>query len=223
MTERNSACPMNRKKNTNFKRVDNVLNRVMVKLGLEKRLKEHTLMSMWPYLVGEPWDKRSRSLFIDSQNNLVVSVADASTGQELSLLKTNIMRKLRSAAATLQLEISGLRFDLKHFHGKTIEDLLVSCQRTLPEPSAADLNEIALTTFELEEISRLKSSLEQTETGGVSAQRIVGLFERELRLRHWRKANGYPICRFCGMPAPTLLGPDSYCSPCFFGDKQKAL
>src|SRR5215468_10772901 len=78
-----------------LKRVDAVLEQLVRKLGLDRRLREQTLMNLWPHLLGEPWARKFRCLFIDSENNLVVALADAATGQELSLMKPAILAKLR--------------------------------------------------------------------------------------------------------------------------------
>jgi hypothetical protein len=96
--------------------INSILNTVSDRLNLGRRLKEHAVMEMWPLVVGITWAQRTRPLCIDKQSNLVVSVADASTGQELSLLKPQIMSKLVSAANSAGVELAGLRFDLKHFH-----------------------------------------------------------------------------------------------------------
>jgi hypothetical protein len=92
------------------------LNDVAGSLNLEARLKEHAIMDIWPAVVGEPMAARTRVRQIDRQRNLVVSVKDAATGQELSLLKPRIMSKLISFADSQGIVLNGLRFDLKHFH-----------------------------------------------------------------------------------------------------------
>jgi hypothetical protein len=96
--------------------INSILNDVAGSLNLDGRLKEHAIMDIWPTLVGEPMAARTRVRLIDKQRNLVVSVKDAATGQELSLLKPAIMNKLVSAADSAGVVLKGLRFDLKHFH-----------------------------------------------------------------------------------------------------------
>ncbi len=96
--------------------INSILSTVTDRLNLNRRLQEHVVMDMWPQIVGAAWAERTRPLCVDKQSNLVVSVADASTGQELSLLKPQIMSKLVSAASSTGVKLAGLRFDLKHFH-----------------------------------------------------------------------------------------------------------
>lgn len=86
-------------------------------------------MEMWPSMVGQTMAMRTRVFFIDKQRNLVVSVADAATAQELSLLKPQIMSKLMSASAAVGAEIAGLRLDMKHFYDqRTINSGAKACE-----------------------------------------------------------------------------------------------
>src|SRR5579883_2844975 len=74
-------------KKNGLETVNKLLPDVLSKLGLDRRLKEHAAMQIWISLLPGAILERSRPLFIDSQRNLVVAVADASVGQEISLLK----------------------------------------------------------------------------------------------------------------------------------------
>lgn len=111
-----SKAQSTRKPAKEFARVADVLNQLTLNLGLDRRLREHALMELWPTLAGDIFAKCSRPLFIDSASNLVVSVKDASVGQELSLTKRNLLPSLQRAAATLGLKINGIRLDLKSYH-----------------------------------------------------------------------------------------------------------
>ena len=108
--------PNLKRKQANFATMSNLMNKLVVKLGLDQRLKEHALMYLWPSVVGETFATNSRCLFIDNERKLVVSVKDASVGQELSLLRREILRKMQIAAHNLGVKIEGIRFDMKHFH-----------------------------------------------------------------------------------------------------------
>ena len=92
-------------------------------------------------LVSQFFSERSRALFIDNEGALVVAVKDASSGQELTLLKPQLLPKLKSLAANLNLTIKDLRFELKHFHQNATNPIF-SPQRNnpeLPEPSEDEL------------------------------------------------------------------------------------
>lgn len=181
--------------------VNSVLNRVMSKLGLDKRLREHTFLSLWPTFVPSAIADRSRPLFIDAERNLVVSVADAATGQELSMMKTRVLAKVAAAGRSLGIEIRGIRPDMKHYHSASTMVIhpLASDER-LAVPTDAELAAITLNAAEQEELSNLREELAGTQAGG----RMVKLYERELRLRRWRIAHKYPCCDECGNPVERL-------------------
>lgn len=181
--------------------VSTVLNRVMSKLGLDKRLREHTFLSLWPTFVPSSIADRSRPLFIDAERNLVVSVADAATGQELSMMKSRVLGKVAAAARSLGIEIRGIRPDMKHYHSaSTMAIHPLASDARLPAPTEAELAAVRLNAAEMEELSNLSEELRGAETG----ERMVKLYERELRLRRWRIAHKYPCCDECGNPVERL-------------------
>lgn len=201
----------------NFQRVDRVLNRVVGALGLERRLRERTFMSLWPNLVGQPWAQKSRCLFVDAEGKLVVALSDAATGQELSLMKATILARLISAGRALGVAVKGIRFDLKHYH-ESASDCRQPTGRALvrlPEPSDGDLAAVELSADERRQVDELAACLSATHGTVVPPERVVALFERQLRLRSWRRLAGYPQCVSCGEPAPVLHGDGSLCAACF--------
>lgn len=215
-----SARDLNNKrkpfKAKSFNRVDNVLNQVLGTLGLDRRLKEHTVMNLWPVIIGEPWASRSRSLFIDAEGQLVVTVSDASLGQELSLMKPSIIKKLRQTGQSLGVNITGLRFDLKHFYRKDLPEEQDRESLILPEPTQAELDELALNTEELEQLSQLNQSLAaDAQSNAPASRRVLAVFEQELRIRHWRRIKGFPLCAACQLPARSLRSGERICMPCY--------
>lgn len=200
-----------------FKRVDRVLGAVATRLGLDTRLKEHAIMSLWPVIAGPPWDARTRALFVDCEGNLVVAVADSSTGQELSMLKKRFIDSLRAASRSIGLEVKGLRLDLKHFHSAT-ETLPLPQFQVPRKPSEAELSAVALSDDELMQIVEMKSNLDASAVpSSVSSERIAALFERDLRMKRWQRQQGFPLCSRCGLPSPVLLSDDLLCPACHYG------
>lgn len=199
-------------------RVDGVLSRVVHNLGLDKRLKERTLMDIWPTIAGGVLGERSRGLFIDYQGTLVVSVRDAATGHELSLLKPQLFKKMQAAARGLSINLTGLRFDLKHFHKHESDHTLPEAAPPLPEPTVEDLANVILGETELNELKEAVAQFEHSHSRAISdlPARLAALFERQLRLKQWRKKHGYPLCPQCKDIAAQLHGTDALCSACYF-------
>lgn len=220
--EGSNVTPLRQGRRKAFKTLESVLTRVMSGLGLEQRLKEHALIDLWPVIAGEPWDRKSRALFLDHEQNLVVSVADASTGQELSLLKPQLIKKINTAGKSLGVSVRGMRLDLKHFHAKPPGEFeLAAMNKKLPEPTAEELESIELCPEDRKQIERmlveLRSAEGEVSRSPVSAQRVVALFEKELKLRQWRREHDYPICASCGIPAAMLLEGEGICLVCHYG------
>lgn len=202
-----------RLKRKNFASISGVLPRVLRDLGLDKRLKEHTFLNLWPHIVGEPFGSRARPLFIDSERNLVVAVQDASVGQEMGFHKTALLAKLKQAAIGVGIDFRGMRFDMKRFWEGKNEAFADEGTKALPIPSKDDLQKIQLSEAELGTIAGLGIEL----SGGSEelVRRMRQLFELELRVRHYREANGYPHCGNCGDVTERLHGTDLICSMCF--------
>lgn len=203
--------------------VNKVLNKVVSSLNLDKRLKEHTLMSLWPTMIGETFATKSRPLFIDHEGNMVIAVSEAAVGQELSLMRTQLVKRLRIAGNGLGIEIRGMRFDMKHFHRKeepiTEKESAGARRQKLIEnsPGPEDLRAVTLTEEEWADIQALKTRL--TAADGENPQihdRIVCLYEKELRARRWMEANVSTRCQTCNQPSAMLYGSQGLCSMCFF-------
>lgn len=233
--------PPHRQKKSKFTNVSNVLNTLVTKLGLDRRLRERALMNLWPIVAGDTFALNTRPLFIDYENNLVVSVRDASTAQELSFHKRQIANKLKAAGRGTGITIEGIRFDLKHFHqaGDRNDEATAfptgseaSHPRESPSlsfssnsPDAQTLSGVELKTSEINEIDALKSEIERNsrvfldraseEEIGALSQRIARMAERDLRLKKWRELNGFPLCQNCGTPANRLHTQAGICLYCY--------
>ena len=204
----------------NFSDISRVLPQVLRKLGLDSRLKEQTFMNLWPHIVGHPFGTLSRPLFIDHERNIVVAVRDASTGQEMTFAKVQLLKAIRQAARGVGIEITGMRFDLKRYNEGPVDpiiEVLPDPSHGLPEPSAEDLAAIVVTREQYEEIAALGLSYKEAQPDAADAlvSRVQSLFEKEIRLRTWREGKGYPRCSKCGDVTPRLHGITLICAQCF--------
>lgn len=202
--------------------VNKVLNKIVSNLNLDKRLKEHTLMGLWPTIVGEPFASKSRPLFIDHQGNMVVAVSEAAVGQELSLMRSQLVKRLRIAGKGLSIDVQGIRFDLKHYHRKDdsqiAQEAYAKSRRTAEKtPGPAELASITLTEEEEAEIKALKTRLTAADGDNEKLHdRVVALYEKELRARKWMEENVSTRCQLCKQPSPMVYGSQGLCPPCFF-------
>jgi hypothetical protein len=189
---------------SNLDQVEKVLPSVLAKLGLEKRLREHTLMQVWSGLLSEKLAQRCRPLFIDHQHNLVVAVADAAVAQELSLMKSRLVKGLAATARSLGIELVSLRMDMKNFH--RLEEKAVVEEPPLPQPSDAELLAITLSNHDMQLICDLSRSLPVAQ--GQKAElnvMVLRAYERQLRLAEWRHRHSFPVCQACDNPVSRLF------------------
>jgi predicted nucleic acid-binding Zn ribbon protein len=230
------GAPPHRKK-TRFACVGNVLNSVVTKLGLDRRLREQALLNLWPIVVGDTFASKTRPLFIDCENNLVVAAQDAAVAQEMSFIKREITNKLKRAGQSTGITIVGVRLDLKHYHrlnqdldsnnaslsGVKVDNVSVD-DGLLERPDDLSLAAVSLSESELDEIEELKAGIEQNlssygdstvaQTSQMS-ERIARLVEREMRVTKWQKIKGFPSCSQCGLPAGRLHSRAGLCSYCY--------
>jgi len=199
--------------------INDVLGGLVSSMGLDRRLKEHTLMTLWPVLVGDLFALKSRPLFIDHESNMVIAVKDASTGQELSMAKPEILKKVQAAGRSIGISVGGLRFDLKHFHRVEtgFGEYQIDTEETLPQPTAEELRQINLSESDQLELKQLRIRLSDgLNTVADLSERIYLISEKEMRLRQWQREHKYPLCSRCASPAARLHGSLAVCNNCFF-------
>lgn len=196
--------------------VNQVLNKVVSGLGLEQRLKEQALMSLWPAIAGDALADKSRPLFIDAESFLVLTVKDGAVGQELSLRKSELLKQLRVLARGIGVEVRGLRFTLKHFHSRPAADVVQTTRRQqMPSPTEKELDEIALSDADLRELANLRSRLEQAADREL-CERMISIYEKKIRVRHWRILHRFPRCPRCSEPSDGFHGKENVCRECYF-------
>lgn len=211
MRQRRSAPQEPRKRPETLAAVEKVLPAVLSKLGFEKRLKEHTLLDLAYQSLPPPIRKRAKPVFIDMQKNLVLAAADAATAQELSMLRAKLLAVLAPCAASLGLDLLGLRVDMKSFHRIKMQE---ECAKE-EEPMLATLEENELRQLDLsqkdeEQVAEFVSGLEAAACAGQKAlepeikKKMIRAYESQLRLISWRKERGYPCCTACGLPVRGL-------------------
>jgi hypothetical protein len=226
-----------------FADVGQVLDAVVGKLGLDRRLREQALFNLWPVLIENQFVSKTRPLYVDYENNLVVAVQDASVAQELTFHKREITNKLKRAGLTTGVRIEGLRIDLKHYHslmanpqsddvtlGASSMQLHRDPSFAQMEPDQQDLAAISLSEDQLAEIGQLQvtiesnlSTLNTSTAGGAKelAYRIGQILTRQIRLAKWRQMKGFPNCSRCGFSTGQLHTAEKICSYCYLQQEPK--
>jgi len=76
-----------------MRKVGNILDKVMKKLGLFERYNEQKSILLWEDIVGEKISRRSKALYAKN-GKLVVEVENTAWMNELAFLKVNIIEKI---------------------------------------------------------------------------------------------------------------------------------
>ncbi len=77
------------------RRIKRILNAILRKLGLEKRIKEYAILSFWNDAVGESIALHTKPIKV-YDGRMTVLVESSSWTQELTFLKSGIMERLNS-------------------------------------------------------------------------------------------------------------------------------
>lgn len=212
------------KKNFGLTSLETLLPGVMGKMGLEKRLKEHSFMQLWFNVCGSSLKDLSRPLYIDHERNLVIGASNAAVAQEISLMRSKLLSELGRMARSLGLELKGIRIDLKNFHQPQEKPQEVLERPALKEPAAGELEELMLSKSDQELLKKISQDIAAENPDPATSdslrasinKRVMQAFERQLKLQVWRRLNGYPVCQSCDLPSPRLhaLHGNNICFTC---------
>lgn len=209
-----------RRKKSSFTNLSDVLGPLVADIKLDQRLREHSLFSLWPYIVGDNLARLSRPVFFDHAGVMVVACSDASCAQELSLKKIQIQDQLFKAGKGMNIKVSGLRFDIKlarYVKDEEIKDPVKEASKVINIPDIAEIErEVDLKPEDLRELEALKIALINDEvTDPKMIDRILMVHKRELNLREWYRQNGCPTCPSCRLPVARLHWEAGVCANCY--------
>ena len=95
---------------SNLTKISEVIPAVKENLGIEKSLKIMALKEIWPLVTSFEAAKLSQPAYFDKENNLVISVQNATLATELSMQKTSILARLKEATKNTDISFKDIRF-----------------------------------------------------------------------------------------------------------------
>ena len=95
---------------SNLTKISEVISAVKENLGLEKSLKIMALKEIWPLVTSFDIAKKSQPAYFDKENNLVISIQNATLATELSMQKTSIFERLKEATKNTGIRFKDIRF-----------------------------------------------------------------------------------------------------------------
>ncbi len=129
------------------KRIKGILNATLRRLGLEKRIREYAVLSLWDEVVGEGIASHTKPLKV-YDGRLTVLVESPSWTQELTFLKNGIMERLNKSIG------KGVIKDIYFKVGEI---------RPLPEEKPTPLVDLEGIELDREKERRIEESLKRIE------------------------------------------------------------
>ena len=181
-----------------------VIDDLSKKLGMEKALKEKAFIDLWPQIVGARFENNSKAYTIihkNKQNILVVATSSSVVSQELSMFKSEIIKKIYKYANNFDLKINDIIFNTKIWgeldKKETVKEN-TSAQKYTKYPTDEELEQIEIPENIL---TSLKESLkEQDFSSEMLKNRMFNLMTKDIKVQIWKKTNGFPFCSKCGVP-----------------------
>ena len=90
-----------------FARIGDILPEILKSAGLDKKIRESGILTLWPEVVGEEVAQRTRAVKVD-KGILYVNVDHGAWMQELHFMERDILRRLRARAP--EVELHRIRF-----------------------------------------------------------------------------------------------------------------
>lgn len=85
--------------NRSFEKIESILNRTIKNIGLEQKIKEVKILSLWEEVVGEQISKHTKPLYIH-KGTFFIETDSPIWSNEIGLLKKEIKEKLNKKIGT---------------------------------------------------------------------------------------------------------------------------
>lgn len=98
---------------TDFNSLGNIVNSVVQNTNLRQGMKKATIFKFWAQVVGKKFEKYSKIEALNAQGVLIVSCANSAVSSELTMFKSDILKKINVYANPLGVEITDINFSHK--------------------------------------------------------------------------------------------------------------
>jgi hypothetical protein len=101
---------------TDFEGLDDLLSEMLENNALlKKAMKRSNLYSFWKKIVGHPFDIKSKPYGMLGATTMIVACESAVVVQELTLRKSQILKKLTPYVKSLNINLKDIMFDVKRW------------------------------------------------------------------------------------------------------------
>lgn len=208
--------------NNSFESLNNILDKVVKNLGIDRGLKQITLINFWPQIVGHRFEKTSKAVSVTRKHDcdvMVVAVSSSSVSQELVMFKNDIIKKMYPLSKALGFDIKDVIFSPKlwsQLHEEHFSPDESYSELYKKNPDEKDLEGIEVPESIAESV--IKSVESQSFSSDELKRRMEKMILRDLKVQIWKKNNGYPFCAKCGIPVSYRnSAQETLCPACKYG------
>ncbi|MDD3013806.1 MAG: DUF721 domain-containing protein [Candidatus Gastranaerophilales bacterium] len=188
-----------------FESLSSVLDKVIKKLGIDRGLKEITLINLWSEAVPYKFRNNSKAVSVVNKGTydaLLVAVSSSAVSQELFLQKKEILKNLSIISLSLEFKIKDLILSTKLW--QEVQEIPVLKQKQevthifIKNPTEADLYNISVPE---KIVDFIKESIKtQNYNSDELKNNMLDMIIKDIKTQIWRKNNGFPVCPQCGIP-----------------------
>lgn len=141
---------------TDFNSLGHLVNKVVQDSNLRQGIKKTTIFKFWSKVVGKKFEKYSKIEAINQQNVLIVACANSMVSSELTMFKSDILKKINGYAKPLGIEIIDINFSHKIWK-KEVIDQEINVEEKNPykkDLTGFNADEIVLDNAEIESVKK---------------------------------------------------------------------
>ena len=173
---------------SDFTSLGSIMHSVMQSPSLKDGVKKASLFKFWPKIAGKKFEKYSRPESITPSNVLVVACANAAVSSELTMFKQDILKKIKTYANPLGIEIVDINFSHKIWKQTKNEE---TTEYQEPQnPYKKDLTNFNPEEIELdpEEVEAIKKSVEKnTFASALQRKKMFDAIILDLKIQKYNK------------------------------------
>lgn len=187
----------------NFIKVNNILDNIALSLGIERGIKEITLLKYWEEFIDEKFKDKTKAISVIKKgeyDNIMVAVSSSSVSQELFIRKRNILSKLSPIAFSLGFKIKDIILNTKiwdEYKNEKNKEPEKTTHYLVKNPTQEELKDIIIPESIIDNVkdSLNKDSFSLPEI----KERLLKTIIFDIKTQIWRKNNGFPSCSKCGI------------------------
>lgn len=192
-----------KRKEEKFIKVNNILDNIAHSLGIERGIKEITLLKYWEEFIDEKFKDKTKAVSVIKKgeyDSIMIAVSSSAVSQELFIRKRNILNKISPIAFSLGFKIKDIIFNTKIWNDYNTENNKEPEKIThylVKNPTQEELKDIIVPESI---INNIKDSLNKDDFNLPEIkERLLNTIIFDIKTQIWRKNNGFPSCSKCGI------------------------